>query len=73
VELSFGTTVIGIVDGGKPMGGENNWFCIFEADWGCMVTYLFRHNSFAFTGKYSKLIKIPLSEVTLARGFCCML
>ena len=20
------------------MDGENNWFCIFEADWGCMVT-----------------------------------
>ena len=20
------------------MGGENNWFCIFEAVWGCMMT-----------------------------------
>jgi hypothetical protein len=35
---TFGTTVITVVGGGKPMGGENNWFCIFEADWGCMVT-----------------------------------
>ena len=38
MKLSFGTVKITVVGGGKPMGGENNWFCIFEADWGCMVT-----------------------------------
>ena len=38
MKLSFGTVKITVVGGGKPMGGENNWFCIFEADWGCMMT-----------------------------------
>ena len=35
---TFGTTVNGVFYGGKPMGGENNWICIFEADCGCMGT-----------------------------------
>ena len=38
MKLSFGTVKITVVGGGKPMGGENNWFCIFEAVWGCMGT-----------------------------------
>ena len=37
---TFGTTVNGVFNGVNPIGGENNWFCIFEADWGCMVTDL---------------------------------
>jgi hypothetical protein len=36
--LSFGTVNITVVGGGKPMGGENNWICIFEVIWGCMET-----------------------------------
>ena len=35
---TFGTTVNGVFCGVIPMGGENNWFCIFEAVWGCMMT-----------------------------------
>ena len=42
VELStttFDTVNTTVVGGGKPMSGENNWICIFEADWGCMESF----------------------------------
>ena len=27
------------------MGGEDNWICIFEAVWGCMMTICKKHGS----------------------------
>ena len=43
---TFGTTVNGVFYGVIPMGGENNWICIFEADLGCMVTFYIKSASF---------------------------
>lgn len=35
---TFDTVNSNVVDAVNPMGAENSWFCVFEADWGCMET-----------------------------------
>ena len=54
---TFGTTVNGVFYGGKPMGGENNWICIFEADWGCTKTTKRYKNAHPIRGAHFNYFK----------------